>query len=294
MRGTLHAVGGQAGHGRDHPRVCGEHGAWYSGHASLMGSSPRVRGTLQTSRRSGARPGIIPACAGNTDTSRPFSATRRDHPRVCGEHFRALHLPGTLRGSSPRVRGTQIDELLAVLDVGIIPACAGNTQTNGSWIREFGDHPRVCGEHDEHRERHGDEVGSSPRVRGTRQPARLRRGRHRIIPACAGNTPWRSARPSADGDHPRVCGEHAVPVTCNDPSLGSSPRVRGTLYGYMAVAATNGDHPRVCGEHRCALVNHIPRWGSSPRVRGTHPVHRILTDPPGIIPACAGNTDPLH
>ena len=112
------------------------------------------------------------------------------------------------------------------------------------------------------------------------------------------------------GDHPRVCGEHFVPTIMGSVSLGSSPRMRGTLRrmerdahrrGIIPAYAGNtmltrpghtqlGDHPRVCGEHRLAgLVGHVP-GGSSPRMRGTHAARRMPRHRPGIIPAYAGNT----
>ena len=58
--------------GQDHPRVRGEHGLRPSGYSLFQGSSPRARGT----RLLGLGPfrllGIIPACAGNTRSVRPF------------------------------------------------------------------------------------------------------------------------------------------------------------------------------------------------------------------------------
>ena len=71
--------------------------------------------------------GIIPAHAGNTSISSSSRSTARDHPRACGEHSMMYGVACALMGSSPRMRGTQIDELLAVFDMGIIPAHAGNT-----------------------------------------------------------------------------------------------------------------------------------------------------------------------
>ena len=50
----------------DHPRVCGEHLSRLPWASTLMGSSPRMRGTpVQVGRRVVAA-GIIPAYAGNT------------------------------------------------------------------------------------------------------------------------------------------------------------------------------------------------------------------------------------
>ncbi len=51
---------------RDHPRVCGEHASLDVDALSAVGSSPRMRGTL------------------NVNTFVDNQA--RDHPRVCGEH----------------------------------------------------------------------------------------------------------------------------------------------------------------------------------------------------------------
>ena len=53
-------------HGRDHPRVCGEHTGIKVGGMMGEGSSPRMRGTLYRRFHSHADTGIIPAYAGNT------------------------------------------------------------------------------------------------------------------------------------------------------------------------------------------------------------------------------------
>ena len=53
---------------QDHPRVCGEHIIVFGLLAHVLGSSPRVRGTLDGRHIPVGRVGIIPACAGNTYT----------------------------------------------------------------------------------------------------------------------------------------------------------------------------------------------------------------------------------
>ena len=70
----------------DHPRVCGEHIAPGAVAMTLLGSSPRVRGTLSRLLRFTLRTGIIPACAGNTGWRFALLSWCGDHPRVCGEH----------------------------------------------------------------------------------------------------------------------------------------------------------------------------------------------------------------
>ena len=90
----------------DHPRVCGEHSCNGSRLLSILGSSPRMRGTRELTVSVGVDAGIIPAYAGNTTSSFTNTLLDGDHPRVCGEHH-ACH-PNAVpdRGSSPRMRGT--------------------------------------------------------------------------------------------------------------------------------------------------------------------------------------------
>ena len=229
---------------------------------------------------------------------------------MCGEHRQRLGRSLGSEGSSPRVRGTLLYGEATTKTIGIIPACAGNTFRILSTYHVARDHPRVCGEHCGFAYAGISVTGSSPRVRGTRVQGRgvgLGRG---IIPACAGNTERRHEHRPADGDHPRVCGEHGGDVKAKPTAPGSSPRVRGTqcipktahhIFGIIPACAGNTtlarhsivqarDHPRVCGEHVLTCGVMCGTWGSSPRVRGT--LNRLWPQLNvwGIIPACAGNT----
>ena len=152
----------------DHPRVCGEHPWRGLSRFLVLGSSPRVRGTLCAAMISSCITGIIPACAGNTQITLLPGRSPRDHPRVCGEHWAVFRAIMRLAGSSPRVRGTLAFVPLAVFHRGIIPACAGNTPFQALCITHPGDHPRVCGEHKLSLRKPYGAPGSSPRVRGTR------------------------------------------------------------------------------------------------------------------------------
>ena len=190
---------------------------------------------------------------------------------MCGEYIPAGFTPGTHTGSSPRVRGIFLPMVADGIQLGIIPACAGNIPLSGPESSRSWDHPRVCGEYKTLHERLRSAEGSSPRVRGIfGRGLFLLQGR-RIIPACAGNI--HTELPS-------------VSLPC-----GSSPRVRGIFPGTSAHAASHGiipacagnigatpwsrgscgDHPRVCGEYGCPSWK--PNWrnGSSPRVRGISP-----------------------
>ena len=153
--------------------------------------------------------GIIPAYAGNTRGSTPSVLSRRDHPRVCGDHSQGFDTGCLTLGSSPRMRGTPNLAKTADRQLGIIPAYAGNTRKSVFKFDSTRDHPRVCGEHDAGRINQATFTGSSPRMRGTLGTALnhfLNRG---IIPAYAGNTIAVCNAFQISPDHPRVCGEHA-------------------------------------------------------------------------------------
>ena len=229
-----------------------------------------MRGTRAVRHSQRAAVGIIPAYAGNTRLSSKNNAQPY--------------------GSSPRMRGTPKRTPPPPRPPRIIPAYAGNTSHILRW--------------------RGAIMGSSPRMRGTRLKGSYHMPTFGIIPAYAGNTCPKLAASMLHRDHPRVCGEHTASTQVLRRSLGSSPRMRGTLLrvraerqstGIIPAYAGNtrcrtgfqagcGDHPRVCGEHQLdALVGGI-RTGSSPRMRGTLAPVIIGHVAHGIIPAYAGNT----
>ena len=213
-------------------------------------------------------------------------------------------------GSSPRVRGARTMVVSSSPPHGIIPACAGSTLQSSRTKCTRTDHPRVCGEHHYLLQDDITSPGSSPRVRGAPNSVLVHYPDVGIIPACAGSTSRRNRRCRVRGDHPRVCGEHAM---CSDASVarvGSSPRVRGarsyvesrnspvgiipacagSTVGLRSLTRSRWDHPRVCGEHQHDQGGYKRQGGSSPRVRGA-PVRRRSRGPAGgIIPACAGST----
>ncbi len=90
--------------------------------------------------------GITPACAGNSQRRQRRQKDTQDHPRVCGEQAPFLPPARPSRGSPPRVRGTEHENLFVKFVRGITPACAGNRIRHMGLISVFPDHPRVCGE----------------------------------------------------------------------------------------------------------------------------------------------------
>ncbi len=275
---------------RDHPRVCGEHIAFVPAITVVVGSSPRMRGTLHDWPIQVVVEGIIPAYAGNTRLSSKNNAQPY--------------------GSSPRMRGTLVAVLFSFVQLGIIPAYAGNTAQGKLSHADVWDHPRVCGEHAQETERRAQESGSSPRMRGTPSGHIQTDTRLGIIPAYAGNTISHGVRYAGLRDHPRVCGEHKITAGGASTEAGSSPRMRGTHLSAGASATYRGiipayagnthpvrcrgalgwDHPRVCGEHVSSNSQALSNTGSSPRMRGTHRRRSGQRHCKGIIPAYAGNT----
>ena len=52
---------------------------------AFPGSPPRVRGIVCDKRPIAVKPGITPACAGNSEPIVIDDPEGEDHPRVCGE-----------------------------------------------------------------------------------------------------------------------------------------------------------------------------------------------------------------
>ena len=91
-----------------------------------------------------------------------------------------------------------------------------------------GDHPRLRGEHGNHRRSRPIARGSSPLTRGTHRIIRTFGMRSRIIPAYAGNTPATLRTRRWRPDHPRLRGEHLSELAGYWIPNGSSPLTRGT------------------------------------------------------------------
>ena len=206
-----------------------------------------------------------------------------------GEHCPSRQGRPVRRGSSPHARGTQRHEERKQPQVGIIPACAGNTKSLCRKQARQQDHPRMRGEHVEYGHRQNVGQGSSPHARGTRP---YRNGTDKvvgIIPACAGNTPSSGNARGLPRDHPRMRGEHDYRVHARIRGQGSSPHARGTLphrlelereRGIIPACAGNTpchrrtrdssrDHPRMRGEHAKRHNPYCWEVGSSPHARGT-------------------------
>ena len=171
-----------------HPRLCGEHPYHTPAGSNSNGSSPPVRGTHSLGEVGSRLCRFIPACAGNTATSIGRAIPMAVHPRLCGEHATGESDLQNYAGSSPPVRGTLLPRVYDAHLGRFIPACAGNTTTPGRLSGRYAVHPRLCGEHSAGATSDGNNIGSSPPVRGTLGWRDLGWKQDRFIPACAGNT----------------------------------------------------------------------------------------------------------
>ena len=172
----------------DHPRACGElPPGWVTAEINV-GSSPRMRGTHVPTIVIVGGHRIIPAHAGNSpmDARTGYQAT--DHPRACGELPTTPPMTLPAFGSSPRMRGTHASPRRDRGPLRIIPAHAGNSQSESKTPAFLTDHPRACGELVLTRERIERHAGSSPRMRGTHLLGFKLHLVRRIIPAHAGNS----------------------------------------------------------------------------------------------------------
>ena len=233
-------------------------------------------------------------------------------------------------GSSPRLWGTQERKRCCDSTCRFIPTPVGNTRTVPHQVSLSTVHPHACGEHAFTCNGSSGDTGSSPRLWGTRRPIRLRRIRfgssprlwgtllrrsqlpknHRFIPTPVGNTLSSCHCRRNTPVHPHACGEHASLFPDISESVGSSPRLWGTLapiynrkYAYRFIPTPVGNttrkraqrvfgsvHPHACGEHIFGGGLMVPPSGSSPRLWGTLVIVMQEVVFARFIPTPVGNT----
>ena len=273
--------------------------------------SPRVRGSRRLAHRGGDRSGSIPACAGEPRATPRITPGPGVYPRVCGGAEISGHAIDSASGLSPRVRGSRVPSHRHWRGRGSIPACAGEPAPHLRNVHIGWVYPRVCGGASCAARRRRSTMGLSPRVRGSRHPAEIRRRGPGFIPACAGE-PWSETGFSgASVVYPRVCGGAPACSPNRLTRTGLSPRVRGShLQGVAfmgrirSIPACAGEplrarlrswrdrvYPRVCGGAVEPMTVTSFAKGLSPRVRGSPWLWAASGQAPGSglpIPACAG------
>ena len=291
--GSTHCPGSGAAEDRDHPRIRGEHGIRRHRHHRTAGSSPHTRGAHEDPVAAPSDGAIIPAYAGSTPAPPSTGPTRRDHPRIRGEHSPALMPMEGRSGSSPHTRGALAAGSAEARPERIIPAYAGSTPDSAVYRTDL--------------------HGSSPHTRGAPHGSSMRNSLPRIIPAYAGSTSCRSPAPRSLADHPRIRGEHQRDGFGRVDLAGSSPHTRGArpilapagrrpriIPAYAGStrpahrqAPRPPDHPRIRGEHAQGRRRMARIGGSSPHTRGAHQRAPVWARHHGIIPAYAGSTSQM-
>ena len=197
-----------------------------------------------------------------------------------------------------------------VVQVRIIPARAGFTARTPATPGSARDHPRSRGVYANIDVEALAAAGSSPLARGLHGDSEHGGYDERIIPARAGFTRQRSARPVGCRDHPRSRGVYHTIQTRTHEIRGSSPLARGLrrspfswTCGRRIIPARAGftstspraprrspDHPRSRGVYRSLRTAAFPVSGSSPLARGLPGARSPPGRRAGIIPARAGFT----
>ena len=279
----------------DHPRSRGVYGQSAFLGWPRYGSSPLARGLRSGSRISTRPPGIIPARAGFTLSSRrPSNQFRGSSPLARG--LRSNRDPSGLEGriiparagftvqleaaiyifegSSPLARGLRLLRRGSLSESGIIPARAGFTPVAQNIIQHGG--------------------GSSPLARGLRPRASSRTWTRGIIPARAGFTVVGGDPHAVLRDHPRSRGVYDYWVYDQKMMQGSSPLARGLRTPIPECGGSSRDHPRSRGVYLPVPVRGRRGPGSSPLARGLLLDQFLRRPRVGIIPARAGFTIQPH
>ncbi len=178
-----------------HPRSRGAHGRTVRWAVPQWGSSPLARGSLHELLEDALFGGLIPARAGLTPPNRPPPSCGGAHPRSRGAHAVVSSIDTPVAGSSPLARGSQKGGLFIHLAVGLIPARAGLTPQTAPPRGACAAHPRSRGAHLGLGRSGTWYVGSSPLARGSPAALALAAIVGGLIPARAGLTAGRAARP---------------------------------------------------------------------------------------------------
>ena len=231
----------------DHPRSRGEYIKSYATVRDCYGSSPLSRGIRSPDPQRVRHQRIIPALAGNTSRILSIPRCRWDHPRSRGEYSLHWQTVQFGMGSSPLSRGIQRPPRQAPHPRRIIPALAGNTDPPRRGASSRPDHPRSRGEYAPRSQRSRTARGSSPLSRGIRGGGGDVGHLDRIIPALAGNTPFRPPPDGQGSDHPRSRGEYYQRARKGLTDYGSSPLSRGILQHLIRDPSARGIIPALAG-----------------------------------------------
>ena len=170
-----------------HPHACGERGVEVKGNFQMFGSSPRMWGTLQELTDYHVVIRFIPTHVGNACAVVAASIVLSVHPHACGERLLEVRITERCGGSSPRMWGTLCRWRREGCQNRFIPTHVGNAALIARKPLLFPVHPHACGERCSFLVLHKPDLGSSPRMWGTRHLLRSAGRPGRFIPTHVGN-----------------------------------------------------------------------------------------------------------
>ena len=130
-----------------HPHACGEHDLAHKLDVAILGSSPRMWGTLGFLLKDPLLSRFIPTHVGNTGAPACRGSEIPVHPHACGEHQVMQPIWDRQFGSSPRMWGTRSPSTGCRGRGRFIPTHVGNTWQRPARSTPHTVHPHACGEH---------------------------------------------------------------------------------------------------------------------------------------------------
>ena len=129
-----------------HPHACGEQAIGWRTPDNHNGSSPRMWGTGQASKRHRFHDRFIPTHVGNSAGRPVGTCSFTVHPHACGEQSLLSQASTTLNGSSPRMWGTDQVAGTRLDRKRFIPTHVGNRMSCCIVVAPAAVHPHACGE----------------------------------------------------------------------------------------------------------------------------------------------------
>ncbi len=260
-----------------------------AGSRSRWGLSPRGRGNLGRLECHHIRGRSIPAWAGEPRALWPDARRPAVYPRVGGGTSAPSSWMTTTRGLSPRGRGNRPADRDYPPGQRSIPAWAGEPYQVPPLNGPKAVYPRVGGGTRPAADHRDWQRGLSPRGRGNRRRRPRRSGRHRSIPAWAGEPGSPDGRHASPGVYPRVGGGTGVGGYRHRRPGGLSPRGRGNRLRYLLPGRPDGSIPAWAGEPSTQSAGNPPS-AVYPRVGGGTVYGRCLSAAlSGLSPRGRGN-----
>ena len=173
---------------------------------------------------------------------------------------------------------------------GITPAYAGKSWQIIRRLKNWQDHPRLCGEKRKSSRCRSSCAGSPPPMRGKDPSGSAGRKAAGITPAYAGKSTQIFGNCFFDQDHPRLCGEKSAYHGWQKAALGSPPPMRGKGASWKCLIDCKGITPAYAGKSLSNLALVGIASGSPPPMRGKVAVSSSSRVMIGITPAYAGKS----